>query len=260
MLEGRSLDARDNSVSSPVVVVNQAFAQKYFPGASALGHFVQGVARKPVASQIVGVVRDVKHMGVKARVWPALYLPALQRDGLEGTLLVRAGIGPAELAGVVRSELKQVDPSAQIAYSSTLETAVNSMISRERLIAYLSAAFGALAVLLAAVGLYGVMAYSMSRRTSEIGIRMALGAGPRDIRWLALSESLRLIGAGVFVGVLLALATGRLARGILYAVSATDPWVLGTAALVMISVALAAGWLPAARAARTDPNVALRQD
>jgi len=137
---------------------------------------------------------------------------------------------------------------------------VNAMISRERLIAYLSAAFGALAVLLAAVGLYGVMAYSMSRRTSEIGIRMALGARPADIRWLALSESLRLISAGVIAGIFLALATGRLARGILYGVSATDPWVLGAAALALIGVALAAGWLPAARAARTDPNVALRQN
>jgi putative ABC transport system permease protein len=260
IVEGRFLDAGDNSVSSPVVVVNQTFAQKYFPGASALGHFVQGVTRKPAPSQIVGVVRDVKHMGVKARVWPALYLPALQRDGLEGTLLVRAGIGPAELSGVVRSELKQVDPSAQIAYSSTLEAAVNSMISRERLIAYLSAAFGALAVLLAAVGLYGVMAYSMSRRTGEIGIRMALGAQPRDIRWLALRESLRLIALGVVAGVFLALAAGRLARGVLYGVSATDPWALASATLAMISVALTAGWLPAARAARTDPNVALRQD
>src|SRR5258708_290405 len=152
ILEGRALDARDIRGRSPVVVVNRTFPQKYFPGASALGHFVPGLGRKTIASQIVGVVRDVKHMGVKARVWPALYLPALQRDGLEGTLLVRAGIGPAELAGVVRAELKQVDPSAQIAYSSTLETAVNSMISRERLIAYLSAVFGALAGFLAAGG------------------------------------------------------------------------------------------------------------
>jgi len=136
---------------------------------------------------------------------------------------------------------------------------VTSVISREHLIAYPSAAFGALAALLAAVGLYGVMAYAMSRRTGEIGIRMALGARPSDIRWLALSESLRLIGAGVIVGVGAALAAGTLVQGLLFGIKGTDPWVLGMAALVMIAVALIAGWLPAARAARIDPNGALRQ-
>jgi len=205
------------------------------------------------------VVRDVKHMGVKERVWPVSYLPALQLDGLEGTLLVRAGLTPAQVTDIVRAELKQADPVAQIDYFSTLETAVNSMISRERLIAWLSAAFGALAALLAAVGLYGVMAYSMSRRTSEIGIRMALGARPGDIRRLALGESLRLTGIGVVVGVPAALAAGRMVHSLLYGISATDPWVLGTAAGVMVTVALIAGWLPAARAARIDPNAALRQ-
>jgi FtsX-like permease family len=122
-----------------------------------------------------------------------------------------------------------------------------------------SAAFGVLAALLAAVGLYGVMAYNMSRRTSEIGIRIALGARPDDIRRLALGESLRLTGAGVMVGIPGALAAGRLVRGLLYGIRATDPWVLGAAALVMITAALLAGWLPAARAARIDPNSALRQ-
>jgi putative ABC transport system permease protein len=133
------------------------------------------------------------------------------------------------------------------------------MISRERLIAYLSAAFGALAVVLAAVGLYGVMAYAMSRRTGEIGIRMALGAQPGDIRRLALGETLRLICAGVMVGVPVSLAGGRLVRGLLYGIGASDPWVLGIAAAAMFAVGLFAGWLPAARAARIDPNSALRQ-
>jgi ABC-type antimicrobial peptide transport system permease subunit len=169
---------------------------------------------------------------VKERVWPAVYLPALQLNGLEGTLLVRARLSQERLTDVVRAELKQADSSAQIEYSSTLETAVNSMISRERLIAYLSAAFGALAALLAAIGLYGVMVYSMSRRTSEIGIRMALGARPGDIWRLAFGESLRLTGAGVMVGIPGALAGGRLVHGLLYGMSPTDPWVVGMAALV----------------------------
>jgi putative ABC transport system permease protein len=259
LLAGRALDVRDDKTRAPVAVVNETFTRKYFQAESAVGHFLDTGARKAVPTEIVGVVQDVKHMGVKERIWPVVYLPALQLNGLEGTLLVRAGLNPAQLTRLVRTELEQADSSAQIEYSSTLETTVNSMISRERLIAYLSAAFGALAALLAAIGLYGVMAYSMSRRTSEIGIRMALGARPGDIRWLALGESLRLTGAGVIVGVPGALAAGRLGHGLLYGTSATDPWVLGTAAVGMVTVALLAGWLPAARAARIDPNSALRQ-
>ena len=262
LLAGCTLEIRDDKTRAPVAVVNETFARKYFQGESAVGHFFDTGSRKPAPTEIVGVVRDVKHQGVKERVWPVVYLPELQLDGLEGTLLVRAGLNPAQLTRLVRTELGQADSSAGIEYSSTLETAVSSMISRERLIAYLSAAFGALAALLAAVGLYGVMAYSITRRTSEIGIRMALGARPGDIRRLALGESLRLIGAGVIVGVPGALAAGRLVHGLLYGMTATDPWVLGAATLGMITVALFAGWLPAARAARAariDPNSALRQ-
>jgi predicted permease len=259
VLAGRTPDVRDDKSSQPVAVVNETFARKYFPGMTAVGHLVGEASAKEAPAEIVGVVRDVKHMGVKERVWPVMYLPALQLDGLEGTLLVRAGLSHVELARVVREELKAADASARIEYSSTLETAVNTMISRERLMAYLSAAFGALAALLAAVGLYGVMSYAMSRRTGEIGIRMALGAQPRDIRWLALRGSLRLIGAGVVVGIPVALAAGSLVRGLLYGMSSTDPWVLALSALAMIAVGLLAGWLPAARAARVDPNLALRQ-
>ncbi len=260
MLAGRTLDIHDDKSRAPVAVVNETFAQKYFPGASPIGHLViKPTGEKPVATDIVGVARDVKHMGVKERVWPVMYLPALQLDGLEGTLLVRAALKPAELNSLVRSELRQTDPAAQIESSTTLETVVNAMISRERLVAFLSAALGALAMLLAAVGLYGVMAYNISRRTTEIGIRIALGAQPGDIRRMALGESLRLTGVGMLAGIPGALAAGMLVRGLLYGMSATDPWVLGGAVTTMIVVALFAGWAPAARAARTDPNTALRQ-
>lgn len=259
VLAGRTPDRHDGPHSPPVVVVNETFARRYFPGVSPIGHLLEPLRKGKAPPEIVGVVRDVKHMGVKERARPVVYVAALQLDGLEGTLLVRSGLRPVELEGVVRAELKQVDPSARIEYSSTLESAVNSMISRERLIAYLSLAFGALAVLLAAFGLYGVMAYAMSRRTSEIGIRMALGAQPNDIRWLALSESLHLICAGVLVGVPMALGAATLVRGLLYNIRGTNPWVLGSACLVMVTAALVAGWLPATRAARIDPNATIRQ-
>jgi predicted permease len=255
---GRTLDRHDDKTSAPVAVVNETFARRFLGGASPVGHSVGTGRRNEETVAIVGVVRDVKHMGVKERVWPVMYLPALQMDGLQGTLLVRSDFSPAELTRLVYAELRQTDASAAIEYSSTLETAVNGMISRERLVAYLSAAFGALAALLAAIGLYGVMAYNMSRRTGEIGIRMALGARPGDIRRLALRDSLRLTLAGVAVGIPGALVAGRLVRGLLYGMSATDPWVLGASALAMIAVALLAGWFPASRAARIDPTSALR--
>ena len=259
LLAGRVIDERDQKTTAPVAMVNETFARKYFSGTSPVGHFLDAAGPRTAATEIVGMVHDVKHMGVKARVWPAVYLPALQRDGLEGTLLVRAALTPAELTAIVRAELKQADASAQIERAGTLDAVVNSMISRERLIAWLSAAFGALAALLAAVGLYGVMAYNMSRRTSEIGIRMALGARPADIQSLALGESLRLTAIGMMAGIPGALAAGRLVRSLLYGISAGDPWVLTGAGAVMLAICLIAGWLPAARAARTDPNSALRR-
>ncbi|HEY3837103.1 MAG TPA: ABC transporter permease [Bryobacteraceae bacterium] len=258
LLAGRTINTHDNIGSTPVVVVNQTFARQYL-SQGAIGHFVDVGARKPVAARIVGVVRDIRHQGVKDRVWPVIYLPALQLDGLEGTLLVRSTLQQVPLLALVTTELRLLDASARIEYTSSLETAVNSMISRERLIAYLSAAFGALAVLLAAVGLYGVMAYNMSRRTPEIGIRMALGARPEDIRALALRESLRLAAAGVALGLLGSLAAGRFVRSLLFDTSSTDPRLLGAAILLMAAVALSASWLPAVRAARTDPNSALRR-
>jgi predicted permease len=257
LLSGRTVDLHDDKSRTAVAVVNESFARQYFPSTSAVGHIVIRPSQKPIPTEIIGIVRDVKHLGVKERVWPAMYLSSLQLEGLEGTLLVKSTLTPADLTRLIRTELNHADPSAQIEHSGTLMTAVNSMISRERLVAYLSAAFGMLAALLAAVGLYGVMAYNMSRRTTEIGIRMALGARPADIRLLALAESLRLTAAGVILGIPSAIAAGTLVRSLLYGMSATDLWVYAAATFLMI--ALLAGWLPASRAARTDPNAALRQ-
>jgi predicted permease len=257
---GRTVDAHDDARSVRVAVVNETFVHRFFPDGAAIGHFVDTSARKTGSVvEIVGVVRDVKHQGVKGSIWPVMYLPALQLDGLDGTLLVRSAESPSSLLGLVTSELEQLDASARIEYARPLETAVNSMISRERLVAYLSTAFGALAALLAAVGLYGVMAYNMSRRTMEIGIRIALGARPVDIRRLALGESLQLAAAGAALGVAGSLATARLVRTLLVGAGAADARVLGAAVLLMLAVALLASWLPARRAARTDPNSALRR-
>jgi predicted permease len=255
---GRTPTVHDDKSAARVVVVNETFARRFFGTAPPIGHRV-AVGLDPVL-EIVGVVKDMKHMGVKQAVWPVMYLPALQRDGLEGTLLVRTTMSPARLRELVAGELKQTDPAAGIEKFSTLTSAVNAMIARERLVGYVSAAFGALAALLAVVGLFGVVSYNVSRRTSEIGVRMALGAIPEDIRRLVLGESLRVVSAGLVLGVGGAMASGRLIRALLEGVRPSDPWVLATSAAAMVFVALCGAWLPAARAAKVDPNVALRHD
>ncbi len=258
LLGGRTFDLRDDKSRSPVAVVNETFARRFFAGASPVGHVLDAGSRTAIPTEIVGVVRDVRHMGVKERAWPAVYLPALQLDGLEGMLLVRSPLTVAQATRLVREELEAADGSAQIAYAAPLETAVIALISRERLVAYLSAAFGGLAILLAAVGLYGVMAYNMSRRTGEIAIRIALGARPTDIRRLALGEALGLTAAGLLMGIPAALAAGGVVRRLLEGTSAADPLILGVTALLMAVVGTAAGWVPAARAARVDPNQSLK--
>ena len=259
LLAGRTFAFRDDKAHPAVAVVNEAFVRRFLGGVSPVGHAFDSGSMPPVTVTIVGVVRDVRHMGVKERPWPAVYLPALQLDdGLGGTLLLRSSLSEVQASRLVQQELARVDGSVQIAYEAPLQTVVNGMISRERLVAYLSSAFGALAILLAAIGLYGVMAYNMSRRTAEIAIRVALGARPGDIRRMALGDAMQLTLVGLLAGIPVALAAGRLARGLLDGVSALDPWLLGIAALLMTGVGLIAGWIPATRAARIDPNTALK--
>jgi predicted permease len=259
LLAGRGIDRRDDASAAPVAVVNESFARKYFPDRSVAGHIVKMAGERESRREIVGLIADVRHMGVRGRVWPAIYVPALQRDGLEGTLLVRSSLAPQSLAHAVRSELKVIAPAVQIEQMATLNSVVGAMISREVLVGALSAAYGALAAFLAAMGLYGVMAYNMSRRTAEIGIRMALGARPDDIRRMALGEAFHLSATGLAIGIPTALAAGRLVSTLLYGMTAADPWVIGAAAALMTAVTIFAGWLPASRAARIDPNTALRR-
>jgi predicted permease len=259
LLAGRGLGLLDDRGAPRVAVVNETFARLFFEARAATGHRFTMASDQALAYEIIGVVADVKHMGVKGRVWPAIYLPALQSNGEGGALLIRSRLTPAALAAMVSAELKTVDPSAKLDRVRTMNSVVEAMISREALVASLSTAFGVLAALLAAIGLYGVMAYNMARRTPEIGIRMAVGAAPGDIRKLAIGESLRLTAAGIAIGVPATLLAGRLIQTLLYGMTPHDPWMLGAAVLLMAGVALVASWLPAARAARTDPTAALRR-
>jgi ABC-type antimicrobial peptide transport system permease subunit len=171
---------------------------------------------------------------------------------------VRTVGDPGRLIAAVRREAQSINREAQVSDVRTLEEQVDKLLSNERLVARLSSILGLLAAMLAAMGLYGVIAYSVARRTREIGLRVALGAGRAHIQWLVLREVLTLIGAGVALGIPAALAVTRLARNLLFGVEPNDPATLAGAALLMCGIALLAGYLPARRATRVDPMVALR--
>jgi predicted permease len=260
LLQGRYLDSQDQADKPPVAVVNESFARHYFGPNSAIGQRIKLAGEPQIVREIVGVVRDAKHYGVRERVWRTVYLPVWQG----GSFYVRCNLNPQLLSGLIRADVTASDKVLQIEQIQPLETVVNNMISQERLTALLSSVFGALACLIAAIGLYGVVAYSVSRRTNEFGIRMALGAQRGDIRTLVLRQTLAVILCGVAIGIGSALVVIRLLsstiNGMLYRIKPTDISLFVGAAVFLVAIALLAAFLPARRASRVDPMVALRYE
>jgi predicted permease len=252
MLSGRPFAEREQASRLPVAIVNETLAKRFLPRVDALGHHLDH-ANSDVPREIVGVVRDIHHQGVRVTVCPTVYLP-----GADGQLVIRSALGPRDLLSAARTALRSIDPSVTIESVDRLQSAVDGMISQERLVAFLSAGFGALAALLAAIGLYGVMAYNTSRRTVEIGIRLALGARPAVIRTMILREATLLIGGGVLAGLPIAWALARLIKGMLFGVAPGDPMVYLGAAAVLAAAGILAALLPARRAAHLEPTNALR--
>ncbi|HVH72367.1 MAG TPA: FtsX-like permease family protein, partial [Candidatus Dormibacteraeota bacterium] len=260
LLQGRYLNFQDQAEKPPVAVVNEKFARHYFGSESAIGRRIKLGFEPQIVHEIVGVVRDAKHYGVRQRVWPMVYLPA--RQG--GSFFVRSNLTPQLLTGIIRAEVAASDKILQVQEIRPLETVVDDMISEERLTALLSSVFGALACLIAAIGLYGVVAYGVSRRTNEFGIRIALGAQRSDIRTLVLRQTLVVILCGVAIGIGGALMVVRLLSsaisGMLYGIKPTDIWLFLGATISLVAIALLAAFLPARRASRVDPMVALRYE
>ena len=241
------------------VVVNEAMARRFFPGGDALGRrlVIEDGPRR--SREIVGVVADVKHFGLDRETPPEIYLSHLDRPWSNMTLVVRAAEGdPARLAGEVRRELAALDPSLPLANVKTIEQYVAASVAGPRFTMSLAASFAAAAVLLAALGVYGVIAGSVAQRTAELGVRMALGADGRDVRRLVVGEGLRLAAGGVLFGVAVALVLGRLVSRLLFEVSAADPLVLLAVVVVVSAAALLAAYLPARRASRLNPTIAMR--
>jgi len=201
------------------------------------------------------------HQGVRKRPVPTVYLPPAQKASpFAPVLLVRAGLPPESLVPVLRRELAALDPSLAIVEVRTIRQQIDDSIYLDRLLAVVSGFFGTLSLLLAGVGLYGVMAYAVTQRTGEIGIRVALGADRRRVLCMVLREGLTLIGAGILVGIPLSLASTRLATSLLFGIRARDPMTLAATAAVLLAAGAAAVLLPAQRASRIDPTEALRYE
>ena len=260
LLQGRYLSSQDQAEKPPVAVVNESFARHYFGSNPAIGQRIKLRFEPQIVREIVGVVRDAKHYGVRERVWHMVYLPAQKGD----SFFVRTDLNAQLLTGMIRADVAASDKTLQVQEVQPLVTVVNDMISQERLTALLSSMFGALACLITAIGLYGVVAYGVSRRTNEFGIRMALGAQRGDIRTLVLRQTLAVVLCGVAAGIGGALVVVRLLsstiNGMLYGIKPTDISLFMGATIALVAIALLAAFLPARRASRVDPMVALRYE
>jgi predicted permease len=259
LVSGRSFTERDNQTAPKVAVINETAARTYFPEGNPLGLRLGTTAEQSSQIEIVGVLRDAKYDSVRDQVPPTMYIPYLQ--GRPVTMFhVRTAADPAAAIGAIREAVRQIDPDLPLMDLATQAEQIDKNLQQERVFAQAYAMFGALAMLIASIGLFGLMSYSVTRRTNEIGIRMALGARGRDVLSLVMGESMMLVLIGVGIGVLTALAAGRLITALLFGLAATDALTIVSAVTLMVIVSAIAGYLPARRAARVDPLVALRYE
>ena len=261
LLAGREFTLSDAIGTPRVAVVNEAFAKKFGLGRDAVGKRMSSGRRDTLDTQIVGLVRDAKYSEVKDEIPPLFFAPYRQ-DSTVGAMsfYVRTSIGTEQLLRTIPAVLKRLDPNLPVENLKTMPQQVRENVFLDRMIGTLSAAFALLATLLAAVGLYGVLAYSIAQRTNEIGVRMALGADGSRVRRMVLRQVGLMTLIGGVVGIAAALALGRAARSILFEIQSYDPVVVALAAIVLTLVALGAGYIPALRASRIEPVQALRYE
>jgi len=260
LLLGRDFSSQDDQLRR-VAIINQAMARDFFPNENPIGKRFSIIGQTDQPIEIVGVVKDAKYQTLRERAPRTFYLPFFQQLGASDTTFeLRTFIQPAGLAESIRRVALELDPKLQIIGLRKMNDVVDSALTQERFVAQLAGFFSLFALLLAAIGLYGVMSYTVSHRISEIGIRMALGAQAVEVIKLVMRETALLVGIGVIIGLGAALAFTRLISSLLFDLTPTDPLTIALASLLMIASAALAGFLPARRACRVDPMIALRYE
>jgi putative ABC transport system permease protein len=261
LLKGRDFTERDDAISPGVVIVNEALVRRQWPGEEVLGKriTVNGEGSKP--REVVGVVKDLKQGEWASEPKPEMYLPYFQAASPRSlTLVIRASSGASEIGPEVRREVWAIDSDLPVSKVTGMEDVVSESVGQQRFNTLLIGLFAATALILASVGVYGVMSHAVTQRTHEIGVRLALGARERDVLGMIIRQGLGLTLTGLAAGVIGALALMRVMKSLLYEVSATDPLVFGGVAAALTLSALLACYVPARRATKVDPMVALRHD
>ncbi|MCC7376765.1 MAG: ABC transporter permease [Verrucomicrobiales bacterium] len=263
LLKGRAFTRDDMTGSRRVILVNEALVRRHFPAQEPLGqriHMDVSTGTIDEGWEIVGVVGDVRQHGLGKDVQPCVYRPQSFSFMVHGNLLVRTAGPPLTMAEAVRDAVLEIDPNQPVANIRTMEDALSSSLGQQRFVLMLLVGFAGIALLLAAIGLYGVIAYAVTQRTRELGIRMALGANRRDVLALIVSQGMKLVAGGLVLGLVGAIGLTRVLHRMLYGIKPTDPATFAGVSLVLLAVALFACWLPARRASRADPMVALRSE
>jgi putative ABC transport system permease protein len=257
---GHSFTELDTENTPPVIVINETLARRLFAGEDPIGKRIRDDGGKTDLT-ITGVVADVKQYGLETESQAAFYRSSLQNTGYPGgSWVIRAAGDPLKMLPAVRREIRALEPDFRLAHVMMMEQLLADSYAPRRFQTWLFGLFAAVALVIATVGIYGVISYAVSRRTHEIGIRMALGAQAGDVLRMLVSQGMRLALAGVALGLAAALALTRVIKNLLFQVSATDPATFALIALLLVVVALIAGYIPARRATKVDPMVALRHD
>jgi putative ABC transport system permease protein len=264
VLQGRTFTSQDDASAPKVAIINESMARYFFPQQNPLGKRLGNMGRDPgsgLSLEIIGVVKDARYRGLRGAAPRIVYVPTLQTaDPGVGSFIVSANRNPAQMTAALQREIWAIDPDVALRDVKTLEERVDDSIYQERIVAKLASTFGMLALALTCLGLYGVLAYAVGRRTQEIGIRVALGATPRDVLKLIVGQGLMLTMIGAGLGLAAAIGVTRLLRGFLFSISPTDSLTFVSITLLLAATGLVACYIPARRAAKVDPLLALRHE
>jgi putative ABC transport system permease protein len=260
LIKGRIFSPQDNLDRPRVVVIDETLARRFFPNEDPIGKHLRVPDATRPAREIVGVVGGVRDTGFDQQPRPTIYFPSLQSPDQTMSLVVRTSVPPGSILPAIKSAIWSVDKNQPVFDVKSMDEIISGNVSAQRLAFLLLGVFAFLALALAAIGIYGVTSYLVSERTHEIGVRMALGAQPLDVSRLVLSHGAKLVAVGVITGAVAALALTRLLTNLLFGVSASDPWTFVGVGLLLIVVAVIASYIPARRATRVDPLVALRYE